>query len=84
MSKEETVVYEVEELDNYMVTEVLRDVRDALEEKGYDAITQLSGYLISGDLAYISSYKGARKSIQKLDRESIVETLLNNYLKDVK
>ena len=52
-----------------------------LEEKGYNPINQIVGYIISGDLGYISSYKEARNKISKLDRNTIVEVLLKNYLK---
>jgi len=80
----ETIVYNVEEFENYMITEILMQVRDALDEKGYNGINQIVGYLLSGDLAYISSYKDARKKLQKLEREKILEALLKNYLKEEK
>ncbi len=84
MENEETIVYDVNDLENYMITETLKNVRDALDEKGYNGINQIVGYLVSGDLAYISNYKKSRNKIQKIDREKIVEALLKNYLKDVK
>jgi Uncharacterized protein conserved in bacteria len=80
---DKTMVYNVEELDNYMITETLINVKSALDEKGYNGINQIVGYLLSGDLAYISSYKDARKKIGKLEREKIIEALLKNYLKDI-
>lgn len=78
------MVFKVDELENYMITEVLSHVNNALNEKGYNGINQIVGYLMSGDLGYISSYKDSRKRIQKLDREKILEALLKYYLKDVK
>ena len=78
------MVFKVDELENYMITEVLSHVKNALNEKGYNGINQIVGYLMSGDLGYISSYKDCRKKIQKLDREKILEALLKYYLKDVK
>ena len=78
------MVFKIDELENYMITEVLSHVNNALNEKGYNGINQIVGYLMSGDLGYISSYKDSRKKIQKLDREKIVEALLKYYLKDVK
>lgn len=80
----ETMVYNVEEFENYMITEILMQVRNALDEKGYNGINQIVGYLLSGDLAYISSYKDARKKLQKLEREKVVEALLKQYLKEDK
>ena len=81
---DETVVFKVEDLENYMITETLVKVKSALDEKGYNGINQIVGYLMSGDLAYISSYKDSRKKMQKLEREKILEALLKNYLKDIK
>lgn len=83
MDLDNTVVYNIEEFENYMITETLKNVRDSLNEKGYNGINQIVGYLVSGDLAYISGYKDSRKRIQKIDREKIVEALLKNYLRDV-
>ena len=79
---DDTKVFRVEELENYRITEILKFVNDALNERGYDGINQIVGYLMSGDLAYISSYKSARSKIQKLEREKILEALLRYYLKD--
>jgi len=83
MSTDKTIIYNVDELENYMITETLLAVKNNLEEKGYNAYNQIVGYLISGDLAYISSYKDSRKKIQKLEREKLIEALLKNYLKDL-
>lgn len=80
---DKTLVFKVDELENYMITETLSYVRNALDEKGYDGVSQIVGYLMSGDLGYISSYKDARKKIQKLEREKILEALLKYYLRDV-
>lgn len=84
MSNDETIIYDVDELENYMITETLYNVKNALDEKGYNGINQIVGYLMSGDFAYISSYKDARKKLQKIEREKIIEALLKYYLKDVK
>lgn len=81
---ENTMVFRVDELENYMITETLSHVNNALNEKGYNGINQIVGYLMSGDLGYISSYKDSRKKIQRLEREKIIEALLKYYLKDVK
>ena len=81
---DKTMVFKVDELEDYMIGEVLAYVNDALKEKGYNGINQIVGYLMSGDLGYISSYKDSRKKIQKLEREKILESLLKYYLKDIK
>ena len=64
-----------------MTKAILNDVYNALKEKGYNPINQIVGYIISGDLGYISSYKEARNRIAKIDRTTLVEELLKNYLK---
>ena len=77
---DETMIFKCDDLENYMITETLMKVNKYLEEKGYNGINQIVGYLVSGDLAYISNYKKSRNKIQKIDREKIVEALLKNYL----
>lgn len=66
---------------NEVIYKTLNDVYVSLKEKGYDPISQLKGYIISGDLGYISNYKKSRNKIGSLDRNEIVEVLLKNYLK---
>jgi len=61
---------------------VLKKVCKALEEKGYNPINQIVGYLLSGDPAYITSFKDARTMIRTIDRDEILEELLNNYLEN--
>lgn len=84
MDNDKTIVLDSKSLNNEVVKSILKDVYDALEERGYDPIMQISGYLISNDLGYISNHLEARKKISKIDREQIIEVLLNNYLKDNK
>ena len=76
-----TTVFNVNDIDNVLVEQILSEVYEALEEKGYNAINQIVGYLISGDPGYISTYKESRKKISKLERTQIVEILLRNYIK---
>ncbi|MFN2341601.1 MAG: IreB family regulatory phosphoprotein [Halanaerobium sp.] len=59
---------------------VLGKVSKALEEKGYNPISQIVGYLLSGDPAYITSYKEARTMIRTIDRDELIEELLRSYL----
>lgn len=70
--------YDISEDD---VKKNIKEVYNTLEEKGYNATSQIVGYLLSGDLGYISSYKNARNKMALLDRGEVVEFLLNNYLK---
>ncbi len=84
MSQENTSLFKVEELDAEMTRLTLNEVYEALQERGYDPINQIVGYLISGDPGYISSYKDARNKIQEIDRAKIVEILLVEFHKNKK
>ncbi len=77
----ETRLFNVEELETALVQKTLNEVYDALEERGYNPINQLVGYLLSGDAGYISSYKDSRKKITSLERAKVLEALLKNYIK---
>ena len=79
MSMDNTNLYKVIDIDVIETKKILNEVYDALNERGYNPTNQLVGYLISGDPGYISSYKDARKKIQKIDRTKILEVLLNNF-----
>lgn len=63
--------------------EILTSVYQALEEKGYNPINQIVGFLLSGDPAYITSHKNARSLIRKLERDDLLEEIVREYLKKV-
>ncbi|MBQ9200495.1 MAG: IreB family regulatory phosphoprotein [Lachnospiraceae bacterium] len=62
------------------VPDILAQVYDALSEKGYNPVSQIVGYVMSGDPTYITSYKNARSLIMKAERDEIIEVLLENYI----
>lgn len=62
------------------VSQVLREVYEALNEKGYNPINQIVGYIMSGDPTYITSYNNARSLITKLERDEILEELVQVYI----
>ncbi|MGN0394794.1 MAG: IreB family regulatory phosphoprotein [Coprococcus sp.] len=64
------------------VTDIIRQVYDALMEKGYNPVSQVVGYIMSGDPTYITSYKNARSLIMKVERDEIIEVLLEDYIKN--
>ncbi len=78
---EETKVYVTSDFQDELVKNTLLDVKESLEERGYDPVNQIVGYLISGDPGYISSYKEARNKISKLDRTKIIEVLVRDSIK---
>ena len=59
---------------------ILESVVSALEEKGYNPVTQIVGYLLSGDPAYVTSHRGARELIGRLQRDELIEELVQSYL----
>ena len=62
--------------------QVLDLVYTAMDEKGYNPVNQIVGYIMSGDPTYITSHKGARSMIMKVERDELVEELLNEYIKN--
>ena len=64
------------------VKDVLDLVYNAMAEKGYNPVNQIVGYIISGDPTYITSYKGSRSTIMKVERDELVEELLKEYIKN--
>ena len=68
-------------MDEDNVYNILKEIYSNLEERGYDPTKQIVGYLISGDLGYISSYKKSRSKISKLDRNKIIEIMFKEYMK---
>ena len=64
------------------IRHILTTVYQALEEKGYNPIDQLAGYLLSGDPAYVTSYKDARLKIRRFERYELIEALLQAYLQE--
>ena len=75
-----TRVFSAEDIKREVIRENLKSVASALEERGYDPVRQIAGYLISNDPAYISSHKKARSRIQQVDRNEIIEELVKAYL----
>ncbi len=75
-----TMKFEIPKISDEKIEDVLRDVYDALEERGYDPINQLVGYILSADPTYITSHSDARTRIRRFEVDEIVEELLKNYL----
>ena len=61
---------------------VLSSVYEALNEKGYNPVNQIVGYIMSGDPTYITSHNNARSLIMKVERDELVEELLNQYIRN--
>jgi uncharacterized protein (UPF0297 family) len=75
-----TMLFTSEEIKRENMKQLLKEVSEALEDRGYNPVNQISGYLISNDPAYISSHKNARNLIQQVERYEIIEELVKYYL----
>lgn len=77
---ENTQYFKIQSDQELKVGDVLRLVYQAMTEKGYDPVNQIVGYIMSGDPTYITSHKGARSLIMKVERDELVEELLRVYV----
>ena len=77
---ENTQYFKIQSDQELKVGEVLRKVYEAMTEKGYDPVNQIVGYIMPGDPTYITSHKGARSLIMKVERDELVEELLRVYV----
>lgn len=77
---EHTVLFRKKPDDEIQADEILTKVCRALQDKGYDPVDQLVGYLLSGDPIYITGHQNARSLIRKLERDELLEELVRSYL----
>lgn len=75
-----TIKFKVPSEEQQNMRRILRSVYDALSEKGYNPINQIVGYLLTEDPTYITNYNGARSMICKLDRDELLQELVQCYL----
>ncbi len=78
---DETKVYDTEKFIDENISETLKEIVLNLEDRGYNPINQIVGYLMSGDPGYISNHKESRNKILKFDRTKIIEVLLKEFIK---
>ncbi len=79
--KNQTQFFKVEKEPEIRVRDVLEVVYSSLSEKGYNPLNQIVGYIMSGDPTYITSHNNARSLIMKVERDELVEELLDAYIK---
>ena len=80
MTTDETVSFKVEREKNVQAREILKQVYEALVEKGYNPINQIVGYILSGDPTYITSHNDARNLIRKIERDELLEKMVKEYI----
>lgn len=80
MDFDKTMNFKVENENNIKYKEVLKEVYKALEEKGYNPVNQIVGYILSGDPTYITSHNDARNIIRKVERDELLESMVRTYI----
>ena len=80
MTDKDTLKFTVPNDDKENMRKLLRGVFDALNEKGYNPINQIVGYLLTEDPTYITNYNNARSMICKVDRDELMQELVRDYL----
>lgn len=75
-----TLYFKVQPDNTLQVSDVIKQVYEALTDKGYNPVNQIVGYIMSGDPTYITSHKNARSLIMKVERDELVEEMLKNYI----
>ncbi len=76
-----TKIYDGQIFKDAYIKDMLKEVVKSLEEKGYKPVNQIVGYLMSGDPGYITSYQDAREKITSIERNKILELLVNEVVK---
>lgn len=80
MISDKTMSFKVERDKYIKAEEVLKQVYEALSEKGYNPINQIVGYILSGDPTYITSYNNARNLIRMIERDELLEKMVKKYI----
>ena len=80
MTEKSTMKFTVASDDKENMRRILRNVYEALTEKGYNPINQIVGYLLTEDPTYITNYNNARSMICKIDRDELMQVLVKEYL----
>lgn len=80
MTDKDTVKFTVPSDDKENMRRILRNVYEALTEKGYNPVNQIVGYLLTEDPIYITNYNNARSMICKIDRDELMQVLVREYL----
>ena len=80
MEFDKTMSFNFEKEKNTKTKEILKEVYEALVEKGYNPINQIVGYILSGDPTYITSNKNARNKIRQIERDELLESMVKDYI----
>lgn len=78
--KQKTITFSIKDAKEIATRDILMEVYKALEEKGYNPMNQIVGYLLSEDPTYITNHKNARSLICRIDRDELLNSLIRSYL----
>ena len=80
MSFDETMCFKLEKEQPEKPQQIVKEVYEALEEKGYNSVNQIVGYILSGDPTYITNHNNARQKIRTLERDELLEKMVKYYI----
>ncbi|MBO4734508.1 MAG: IreB family regulatory phosphoprotein [Clostridia bacterium] len=77
---DKTMTFSIGDQTEQEIRRILTEVYDALKERGYNPINQIVGYILSEDPTYITTHKNARNLIRRIDRDTLLQSLVRYYL----
>ena len=77
---DETIQFSIKNENDEEMKKILLEVYNALNEKGYNSVSQIVGYILSGDPTYITTHNNARSLVRKLDRDELLQSMVEDYL----
>ena len=77
----DTIQFSIRDEQEEEMRQILRLVHQALDEKGYNPISQMVGYILSEDPTYITTHNNARSLVRRIDRDELLQALVEEYLK---
>lgn len=80
MFNDPTIKFKIKSNDSDEIRDLLKQIYSALEEKGYNPVNQLVGYILSEDPTYITTHNNARSLIRRIDRDELLQEMLKGYL----
>jgi len=80
MVSDKTIQFSIKEDSDAEMKRILNEVYNALQEKGYNPISQIVGYLLTEDPTYITTHNNARNLIRRIDRDELLQEIVRNFL----
>ncbi len=77
---DQTIQFSIKNENDEEMKKILLDVYNALNEKGYNSVSQIVGYILSEDPTYITTHNNARSLVRKLDRDELLQSMVEDYL----